>query len=108
MPVQEEHKDIVKKAIGASATAGVPGFLFPIADTVGMATIWTPMIVAMAKRSGHKLDENLVLKVVGSALLGASAYAVASWGASKLVAVALTLTPPGRILIVLLDGVNCA
>jgi hypothetical protein len=59
------------------------------------------------KRSGHKLDEKLVAKVVGGALLGASAYVVASWGATKLVALAFSLTPPGRILIVLLGGVNC-
>jgi uncharacterized protein (DUF697 family) len=107
MPVQVEHKDIVKQSIWASAAAGVPGFLFPIADAAAMTAIWTSMIVRMAKRSGHELDENLVLKVVGGALLGASTYVVASYGITKLVAVAFSLTPPGRILIVLLGGVNC-
>lgn len=108
MPVQEQHQRIVRRAMLASAGPGAAEMFIPYADAVGMTAIWTTMIAAMAKKSGHKLDEKLIAKVIGASALGASSYALATWSFRKALLWLFGLTPPGRVVLILVGGTNCA
>lgn len=78
MPVTEEHKGIVKKAVVSSASLGVPGLLVPAVDTVGVAGVWTTMVGTLAKKSGHKVDAKLIAKLVAAGLASVGGYQLGS------------------------------
>lgn len=76
----QDYDDIIRKAVAAAAATG-PLAMSPIpaTDTVAVAGIWTTMMIAIARRTGHSLDVETAKKVVLAVIVQATAY----WTGSK-------------------------
>jgi uncharacterized protein (DUF697 family) len=76
----EDYDGIIRKAVtGAAATGPLAMSLIPSADTVVITGIWTTMMIAIARRTGHSLDARTGKKVVLGFIHQAGAY----WAGSK-------------------------
>jgi hypothetical protein len=106
MTVSEEHKGIVKKAVVSAAGVGLPGIVAPTLDTAGVASVWTIMVGALAKKSGHNVDAKLIAKLITGALASVASYQLGSkiltWLAVPLI---LTFPVAGIPAVVGLNGV---
>ena len=76
----QDYDDIIRKAVAAAAATG-PLAMSPIpaTDTIAVAGIWTTMMIAIARRTGHSLDVETAKKVVLAVITQAGAY----WTGSK-------------------------
>jgi uncharacterized protein (DUF697 family) len=74
----ESPEDAIRTAVRAAAGLGVPGLFQPGLDEAGMMTIWTAMVITIAKRQGAELSPATATKLVASAVAGISAYKLGS------------------------------
>src|SRR6266849_1760727 len=76
----QDYDDIIRKAIAAAAATGPLAMSpVPLTDTAAVAGIWTTMMIAIARRTGHALDVETAKKVV----LAVIAQALAYWAGCK-------------------------
>ncbi len=83
MPLPERYRPIVGTAVLGAGAIGVPGAFSTGLDVGAMGTLWSSMIFAIAKESGHPLDMALCTKLAMSVTTGAGTYLsgskVATW-----------------------------
>jgi len=91
--LSQTSKQIINNAALAAGGLGVPGIFLPGVDMVGVAGVWTKMMIDLANESGHQVDMEFAGKVITSVLAGASLY----MGGSKLMTTLLTYTGVGAI-----------
>lgn len=91
----EDYDSIMRAAaVAAAATAPLAMSPVPLADTVAMGGIWSTMLVAIAKKSGHHLDADAAQRMALAAATGAGGY----WSGSKAFARTLAKIPgPGMV-----------
>ena len=83
------YHSIVKKAALAAGALGVPGaFSFGL-DISGMSGIWIAMTLAIAKESGHEIDQAFAAKFIAAVTAGVAGYV----GGSKVATTLLHLIP---------------
>lgn len=88
-----KYQSIISQHSIAAAGAAGAGAILPLADTIVVSGIWITMIVRIAERAGHTVDEAVVQKFVISLLQGAGSYIVGS----ALLRVLLMMTGVGII-----------
>lgn len=87
--IPEKYKPIVGAAAKTAGAIGVPGaFSFGL-DVTAMTGIWGTMTVAIAEKSGHKVDKIFAGKLASAVLVGVGGYV----GGSKIVMKLFHLVP---------------
>ncbi|HKH48047.1 MAG TPA: hypothetical protein VKM72_25590 [Thermoanaerobaculia bacterium] len=99
MAIDQKYRDVVRNATLAAGAAGIPGAFSFGADVTAMAATWGTMIVAIAKRSNHRVDPAFAAKLASGVLTGVAGYVTGS----KIATTAMSLIPGGVLLAV---GVN--
>jgi hypothetical protein len=89
MAIQEKYRKITKTAILAATAAGPLGAFTGPFDGAAVGTIWTTMVVAMVKKSGHELSAGFVSKFVATLGVGVAAY----YGGCKLATMLFHIIP---------------
>src|SRR4051794_31158473 len=85
-PQQEKY---IQQAAVVAGAAGAPGILVPGLDTAAIASIWTKLLVDLARTSGHEVDSAFATKTMTALLSGVGLYL----GGSKLLTRALMFVP---------------
>ena len=87
--VPAQYQSIVRKSAMAAAAVGIPGaFSFGL-DVTAMSGIWITMTLAVAKESGHDVDQAFVTKPVAGVASGTAGYI----GGSKVATTLLHIIP---------------
>jgi len=92
----DEDYDTILRTAAAAAAATAPLAMSPVplTDAAAMAGIWSTMLVAIAKKSGHHLDADTARRMAFAATAGAGGY----WTGSKIFTWALAKIPgPGMV-----------
>lgn len=84
-----KYRPIVATSAMAAGAVGIPGAFSGGFDMAAVSGIWTGMTVAIAAKSGHKVDAAFAAKIVTSIATGAAAYLTGS----KLLTFALHAVP---------------
>jgi hypothetical protein len=95
MAIKSRYRGIVQKGVVASMAAGPLGAVTGPFDATAVFAIWSTMLIAIARESGHKLDGTFVTKflsTVGSA-------AIAYYGGCKAATWLFNLVPGAGTLV---------
>jgi uncharacterized protein (DUF697 family) len=76
--IPPKHRRTIAIATKSAVALGVPGALWPVADTMGITGIWTTMTWKIAEESGHPMDKAAAAKFASAALSGVMSYVVGS------------------------------
>jgi len=68
MAVPKKYRKIVRTATAAAGGIGIPGAFSFGADVAAMSTTWIAMILAIADKSRHKVDEGNVTEMATTLL----------------------------------------
>ncbi|MEM7370674.1 MAG: DUF697 domain-containing protein [Bacteroidota bacterium] len=100
MAVPKKYRQIVRTGTVAAGGIGVPGAFSFGADIAAMSTTWIAMILSIADKSGHRMNNVYASKLCASVLSGVGAYV----GGSKIAMKLLHLIPAAGTLAAI--GVN--
>ncbi|MBB6051053.1 hypothetical protein [Armatimonas rosea] len=75
--IKPKYHEIVLTAAGSMGLFNLAN-LFPIVDAISVGGIWTTMLFAIFKKSGHKVDSAAVTKLIAISLAGWGAYSLGS------------------------------
>ena len=78
MPIKSSYRGIVRKGVYAATAAGPLGAFPGPFDAGALGGIWTTMLVAIAKKSGHELDGKFVTKFITTVGTSVAAYVAGS------------------------------
>lgn len=74
MAIDTRFQEIVRKGVVAATAAGPLGAFAGPFDASAIGGIWSTMLVAIAKKSGHNVDGRFATKFIGLVGAGAAAY----------------------------------
>ncbi|GGO59388.1 hypothetical protein GCM10012286_80870 [Streptomyces lasiicapitis] len=101
---EKDYDDIVATAVIAAAATG-PLVVAPVADLTVLSGVWTAMLAAINKRSGHGLERDFFLKVPAAVLVGGGLYRVGSKLLQRFIMAAIAATGVGAAPVMSVNGI---